>query len=339
MKEDNTHGFKSFGEFLVKVRKAHDGEGTPDSRLKTAGHMTVIDDSQGGFVVPELWAEGIYNIALENAIVRPRATVLQTESDSLKVRRLVDSNRSSSIFGGITFKWAAEKEEKSYDTITTKPALGQLELTAHKLIGSCYASNELENDYGNFGEFMQLAFGRAMAFIEDDAFINGTGAGRPLGIAQSNLMIKPNRQNANMIEWEDITAMIRRLLPDSWNRAVWLINQDAMEQIMISDTVVNNVLNVLDLNDHKLAGFPYIVTEKAQALGTTGDIMLADFSQYVVGLRSEMRFDTSIHVHFTTDELLSRIIERHDGQPLWDGPLTLAGGTTVSPFVTLEERA
>ena len=80
-------------------------------------------------------------------------------------------------------------------------------------------------------------------------------------------------------------------------------------------------------------------TEKTETLGYKGDIMLADFSQYVVGLRSEMRFDTSIHVAFETDELLSRIIERHDGQPLWDEALTLADGTTtVSPFVVLADR-
>ena len=36
-----------------------------------------------------------------------------------------------------------------------------------------------------------------------------------------------------------------------------------------------------------------------------------------------MRFDTSIHVHFQTDQLLARLIERHDGQPLWSEPLTL----------------
>ena len=68
--------------------------------------------------------------------------------------------------------------------------------------------------------------------------------------------------------------------------------------------------------------------------------MLADFSQYVVGLREGMRFDNSIHAHFTTDEVLARLIERHDGQPLWDTALTLQDGTTtVSPFVTLGTRS
>jgi HK97 family phage major capsid protein len=53
---------------------------------------------------------------------------------------------------------------------------------------------------------------------------------------------------------------------------------------------------------------------------------LCDFSQYVVGLRGQMRLDTSIHVHFSTDELLARLIERHDGMPLWSEALTLQDG-------------
>jgi HK97 family phage major capsid protein len=82
-----------------------------------------------------------------------------------------------------------------------------------------------------------------------------------------------------------------------------------------------------------------LFTEKVPSLGTEGDISLLDLSTYVVGLRSGMRFDTSIHVAFATDELLSRIIERHDGQSLWNEPLTLADGvTTVSPVVTLADR-
>jgi HK97 family phage major capsid protein len=67
--------------------------------------------------------------------------------------------------------------------------------------------------------------------------------------------------------------------------------------------------------------------------------MLCDFSQYVVGLREEMRVDLSQHLYFTTDEVAARLIERHDGQPLWADPLTLEDGSTqVSPFVALAAR-
>jgi HK97 family phage major capsid protein len=89
----------------------------------------------------------------------------------------------------------------------------------------------------------------------------------------------------------------------------------------------------------KMLTRPVIFTEKTEPLGRVGDVLLADFSQYVVGLRQGMRFDTSIHAGFSTNEMLARLIERHDDQPLWDTALTLEdGSTTVSPFVTLAAR-
>jgi HK97 family phage major capsid protein len=70
----------------------------------------------------------------------------------------------------------------------------------------------------------------------------------------------------------------------------------------------------------KILTRPVIFTEKTEKLGNLGAVILADLSQYVAGIRSEMRFDMSIHVHFQTDELLARLIERHEGQLLWDAP-------------------
>jgi len=63
------------------------------------------------------------------------------------------------------------------------------------------------------------------------------------------------------------------------------------------------------------------------------------FSQYICGLREEMRISLSPHLYFTTDEGAARLIERHDGQRLWDEALTLeVSSTEVSPFVTLAKR-
>jgi len=343
--KDKTNGFNSFGEFLVKVRKACDGEGLPDSRLmKTAGHMEIGEDSQGGFLVPEKYADDIFNAALKDALVRPRATVLPMSSDSLKVRVLKDSDRSSGIFGGITFKWVSEGTDKSSASYISKPALAQLELTAHKLVGGMFASNELEDDYGKFGSFMTQAFGQAVRFVEDDYFINGTGAGQPLGIINSGMLISPYRNTASSIQWEDIGNMVRRLLPDSWKRAVWLINQDALDSILDLEMGATDYLYAININERKLAGFPFEVTEKCPAFGSKGDIILADFGagHYLIGDRS-IEIKGSRHVKdsndygFLTDETFWRIVLRIDGQPLLSAPITpYRGAQTVSPFVALE---
>ena len=66
----------------------------------------------------------------------------------------------------------------------------------------------------------------------------------------------------------------------------------------------------------KMLTRPCIFTEKTEPLGTKGDLMLCDFSQYVIGLRAGMRFDVSQHAFFSTDEFSARLIERHDVQPV-----------------------
>ena len=85
---------------------------------------------------------------------------------------------------------------------------------------------------------------------------------------------------------------------------------------------------------------PVIFSEKLPALGSLGDILLVDLSQYVIGLvRGGMRIDKSQHVRFSTDETTWRTVVRVDGMGTWSKPFTPKSGSTLSPFVTLAARA
>ena len=341
--KDRTGGFGSAGEFFVTVRKWYDGTHR-DGRLifeKTAGHMVEGEDSQGGALVPEQWADEIYYAALEDSIVRSRATVLPATSDSLKVRKFVETDRSSNLFGGVTFTWTEERGDKT--AAISKPALGELELVPKKLVGGCWASNELEDDYGAFGDFITLAFGQALAFTEDDAFLWGTGAGTPLGAihASNGSLIPVTRSGIGLLDWADIANMAQRLLPRSWETAVWLINPGAIDELLEATAPAANQATVLDLSNRKLWGIPFVPTEKCQAMGTQGDIALCDFGHghYVIADR-EMRIAASRHVPgstgFVTDETFWKLVLRVDGQPLMTAPITpYRGANTLSAFIVL----
>jgi len=226
----------------------------------------------------------------------------------------------------------------------SKPGLGECELTLHKLVGSCFASNELEDDYGALGKFMQLAFGQAIRFIEDDYFINGIGGGQPLGIRNAGCLIPVPRQVAGDIRWLDIGRMARRLLSDSWERAVWLLNPDVLDRLFVAVAPAANAVPVLDLSQRTLWGRPFIVTEKCQSLGTLGDIILADFGagHYLIADK-EMGIWASRHVDygeghygFRTDETFWKVVLRVDGQPLMSQAITpYRGANSLSPFVAL----
>jgi HK97 family phage major capsid protein len=341
-----TGGFKSLGDFLLSTRRACLGQSQVDSRLikGTAGELDSLDDAYGGFLVPEAWSAEIMTVALEDAIVRPRAVVIPTKVDTLHVRVLVDSDRSAAIFGGVTFTLMTQKGAISASGVISNQRVGDLSLTIHKLVGGAYVSNELMADVDGFGDYMKTTFGRAIAHVEVYLYLRGSGQDMPQGIVSAPALIKPNRSTTNLISFEDIGLMARRLLPDSWKRAVWLLSPEALNSLInLPRKTSTSGVNHLDIGNAKLLGRPWIVTEKLPALGTIGDIVLADFAHYVIADR-DMTIEASQHLPgsggsgFLTDETFWRIRLRVDGQPILNSPIIPTNGSssyTVSPFVAL----
>ncbi len=85
-----------------------------------------------------------------------------------------------------------------------------------------------------------------------------------------------------------------------------------------------------------LNGLPVYFTEKLPTLGTKGDVMLVDWSKYVIGQRMDMQIDVSPHFLFRNNQLAWRVIARCDGKPWLNSYITDAEGWTVSPFVVLD---
>jgi hypothetical protein len=77
--------------------------------------------------------------------------------------------------------------------------------------------------------------------------------------------------------------------------------------------------------------------EYAQTLGTAGDFMFFDGSQYILAMKSAgADFQTSIHFKFDTGEQAFRWTTRLNGAPWWNSAVTPKNGTTtLSPFVVL----
>lgn len=90
-----------------------------------------------------------------------------------------------------------------------------------------------------------------------------------------------------------------------------------------------------------LFGRPVIPCESCQTLGTKGDIILADLTEYLYARHvSGVQAATSIHLKFDYDQTVFRFTIRTDGEPWWPAPLTPAkGSNTLSPFVVLETRS
>ena len=87
-----------------------------------------------------------------------------------------------------------------------------------------------------------------------------------------------------------------------------------------------------------LYGFPVLFHDRSPALGTKGDLVLADLSAYLIKDGSGPMVAVSEHFRFQNDEVAFRLVFNVDGQPWLNEPIALEGSTanTVSPFIVLD---
>lgn len=91
----------------------------------------------------------------------------------------------------------------------------------------------------------------------------------------------------------------------------------------------------------RIKGRPVVPVEYCATVGTVGDIILADASQYrMIRKAAGVQQDSSIHVRFLNDETTFRALYRVDGQPMPRSAITpFKGSNTLSPFVVLATRS
>ena len=155
-------------------------------------------------------------------------------------------------------------------------------------------------------------------------------------------------QAAATVVSENLIKMWARMWAPSRRNAVWLINQDVEPQLMQLSLPVSTGGQLVYMPPGGLSASPYgsifgrpvLPVEYCQTLGTTGDVILADLSEYYAIEKGGVEAASSIHVRFVYDETVFRFVYRFDGQPSWASALTPFKGTnTLSPFVVLAARA
>ncbi|NLD98607.1 MAG: phage major capsid protein [Fibrobacter sp.] len=289
--------------------------------------------SQGGFAVPTEYSSVYWDKSLESEIIRSRAQVWKMTSDTRIVPMFNSQDTSTGIYGFVS-QWLAELGTATVQT----PELRGLKLSAHKLGLYTALSREVAEDGLDFPRQVENALTKALGWSLDDAFFNGNGVGKPIGILNAACKIvvgKENGQANNSIVRENLVKMFARLMPGSFQNAVWVVNQSCLVSLLM---LKDDAGNPLWAYGKPLLGLPVIVSEKLPSVGNQGDIALCDFSCYAIGMRQEIAIDTSNAPGWTKDQIDLRGIIRVTGQPIFSQPIKQKDGNTVSPFVLLADR-
>jgi len=338
--------FKHYGDFLQAVAyrqsptlgRQHE---IPDTIIKAMGEAT---GATGGFFIPIEFKPELLKLIIEDQVVRPRARVVPMATDTLWWPRIRDVSHVSAIHGGVKGTWVAEA-----GTLTTgEPIAAQLQLVAKKFTDYATVSNELIMDSPiSIPELISSLGKEGIGFFEDYSALFGTGVGEMKGCVTCAASLPQTRKTASHIVYADVVGMQTQLFPSSYKRAVWVCSPSAFGELLQmslpvgtggSAVFVTNVPPQTAVQEIPMTMFgrPLIVSEKMSALGTAGDLFLADFSYYIIGDRMELTITASEHVAFATDQTAFRIIERLDGMPWLDSYLLAKNGTDkLSAFVYL----
>ena len=353
---DPQRGFKSIGEYCQAVASAsvagRNGSQI-DQRLMGLGGLQAAAPStygsegagaDGGFLVPPSYGQTIFSLSLEDQALLPMTDNMPVEGNGMSLPKDETTPWGSN---GIRAYWQSEAAAAT----PTKPVFGRTELKLKKLMALVPLSEELLADTTALSAYIPPNMSRSIRWKTDEAVLFGTGAGTPLGAFSSGAFItvaKEAAQATGTLKAENLAKMVSRLMPGSYSRSVWLINNDVLPALFTL-TLGNYPIylpagapvgGIQGSPYGSLLGRPIVVSQHAKSFSSLGDVMLVDMSYYQTITKSAgITTATSMHLYFDADAVAFRATFRVDGQPKLAAPVSPANGSaTLSPFVQLEAR-
>jgi HK97 family phage major capsid protein len=326
--------FKNMGEFFQAVKQAEVNR-DEDVRLRSlkASGLNEGVPADGGYLVPPATAGGIYQNMLATGDLMGRVASTPVSGNSMTWNMVDENSRASTLFGGVIGYWLSEGGTKT----ASAPKFKQFELKLKKIAALAYATDELLADATALNSWLTTNVPNVLRWQVESAIYSGDGVGKPLGIITAPGLLSFARENATSVTYADVVKMYARRMGNG--PFVWYINRGVMVQLMqLAGTYQYLWLppgGAADSPNARLLGFPVIEIDHAPALGTLGDIVLANPQAYQAITKGGVDTATSIHVKFTTDETAFRFVMRYDGAPLLSSVFTPALGDTQAPFVAL----
>ena len=329
-------GFKNASEFLAAIES-----GRFDPRLVRAS-MGETTPSLGGFSVPPGFSSEWLDASLPNELVRPLARVFPMTENTLAVPGWDGSDMSAgATHGGFTMTFMAEGSTATPQT----PKLRQIMLNARTAGIYCDASIELVQDGKNFTTNLQAALVKSIGYGLDRYCISGSGSGCPQGVLNAPCKIqvpKETGQVKDTVIYQNLKKLFARQLNP--NNSVFLFNPNCIPELLEQSVAIGtggSFVPLLNESNGKFSifGRPVYFHPAMPTLGDADDCAFVDFNFYALGLRAEVAIDINDAPRWLQRERSFRILLRFDGQSTLDKPVQPENGDTLSPIVTLAERA
>ncbi len=277
-------------------------------RPEVADALQIGTDSEGGYLVPDEYENTLVEALEEENIFRKIAHVINTSSGDRKIP-VVASKGSAS--------WVDEE-----GTINdSDDAFTQVSIGAYKLGTLIKVSNELLNDsVFNLEAYISKEFGRRIGTKEEDAFFNGNGVGKPIGIfnATGGAQTGITTASATEIKADEIIDLFYSLKASYRKKAVWIVNDATIKAIRKLKDANGNYLWQPALTSgtpDTLLGRPVYTSSYVPTIAAGAKtIAFGDFSYYWIADRQGRNFKKLSELYAATDQTGFVATQRVDGK-------------------------
>ncbi len=346
---DPTAGFGNLGDFAQACVRAA-GNSQPDQRLAQMAPSTYSTEgvgADGGYLIPPEFANQVMEYINDEHSVWSKVDKTPVNN---QLNWPVDEEAPWSTSGPQAY-WEGEADQYTESKLKIRTAGMRL----NKLVALCPVSDELLEDAPQLGAYLRSVIAKKLRWKVDFGIVQGTGAGMPLGVLNAPCLksvSKDGAQTADTVNSTNILDMYNALFGDFRGAGQWLYNQDVEPQLlqMVMAGSSSDVPVFLPSGPgygsfagrpyQTLMGMPAWAHQACETLGDHGDILLGDWSQYIIGYKSAgPQFAQSIHLYFDYGLTAVRATWRLAGMPKWSTTISARDGSaTYSPFVSLAVR-
>ena len=177
-------------------------------------------DPQGGYLVPDEYDKRLIDILTEENVMRTLGTNITTSGEH-KINIAATKPAAAWIEEGGTLTFG----DATFD---------QIILDAHKLHVAIKVTEELLYDNAfNLENYILTQFGKALSNAEEDAFINGTGIGQPLGILAETggAQVGVTSASSTKVTADEIINLVYSLKRPYRKNAVFLANDVCVAEL------------------------------------------------------------------------------------------------------------
>ena len=338
-KETPRGEFKSMGEMakaIMLLRKG--GQADPRLALYTKAPSNWQSEgtgTDGGFAVPPVFVPEIKDVPGFRPTVLPLFNVEITAGNSIEF--VVDETAPWNTASGIQAYWGAEGAQKT----SSKAALTSKLIKLEKVYALVNATDELLEDAPRFEAHLTRKAPQVIQAKIDNALINGTGVGEPLGLLNAGSKVTVTRANASQISVLDLTKLKSQVLHNDISELAFIASPTAIAYMeyqqfagwtgVIGERSPNTMSPVA-----YMLGIPVISSQFAKALGTSGDVICVNRNGYLVGAKgSTPKFDISRDLYFDYDMTAFRFVYRLNGLPMLNTTITGGDGSTTYSHISV----